>query len=63
MLQACLNGDRDSDAHAELPTDPASMASAAADAVAAGADNVHLHQKNPLLKVKQKLLLKNLLLS
>ena len=46
MLQACLNGDRDSDAHAELPTVPASMASAAADAVAAGADNVHLHQKN-----------------
>lgn len=46
MLQACLNGDRDSGAHAELPVDPVSMANAAAAAVAAGADNVHLHPKD-----------------
>lgn len=46
MLQACLNGDRDGDAHAGLPIDPTSMATAAAAAVAAGADNVHVHQKD-----------------
>ena len=46
MLQACLNGDREPDAHPGLPTDPVTLARAAVASVAAGADTIHLHQKS-----------------
>ncbi|MBE9373550.1 3-keto-5-aminohexanoate cleavage protein [Saccharopolyspora sp. HNM0983] len=47
MLQACLNGARTPREHHHLPTSPADLAAAAADAVAAGATDLHLHPKTP----------------
>lgn len=45
MIQVCVNGARGSHEHPALSDSPALMASAAADAVAAGAREVHLHPK------------------
>ncbi|MCX5401379.1 3-keto-5-aminohexanoate cleavage protein [Streptomyces sp. NBC_00102] len=46
MLQVCLNGARLRDECAQLPVTPGELASAARAAVAAGAQDVHLHPKN-----------------
>jgi uncharacterized protein (DUF849 family) len=43
FLQAALNGARPADASPHLPTTPDDLAREAAEAVAAGADAVHLH--------------------
>ncbi|WP_433868474.1 3-keto-5-aminohexanoate cleavage protein [Saccharopolyspora sp. CA-218241] len=45
MLQACLNGARSPREHYQLPVRPEQLARAAADAVTAGADEIHLHPK------------------
>ncbi|MFC8041844.1 3-keto-5-aminohexanoate cleavage protein [Paenarthrobacter sp. NPDC057355] len=47
MLQACLNGVRDIRQHHRLTADPAALAQEAAKAVAAGAQTLHIHPKNP----------------
>ncbi|MEU3459578.1 3-keto-5-aminohexanoate cleavage protein [Streptomyces sp. NPDC006733] len=47
MLQVCLNGARDRAACAQLPLTPDELAAAAAAAVGAGAQDIHLHPKNP----------------
>ena len=47
MLQVCLNGARSPREHHHLPVRPEALATAAADAVAAGAQDVHLHPKTP----------------
>jgi uncharacterized protein (DUF849 family) len=44
-IKACLNGGRPSDEHPALPVSPTELAKAAADAVAAGAEAVHLHPR------------------
>lgn len=46
MLQVCLNGARDRAEHGRLPVTPRELAEAAADAVAAGAADIHLHPKD-----------------
>ncbi len=46
MLQVCLNGARSPREHFHLPVRPEELAKAAADAVAAGATDVHLHAKS-----------------
>jgi uncharacterized protein (DUF849 family) len=46
-LQACLNGARRPEQVPGLPITPEQLARAAAEAVAAGADGVHLHPKTP----------------
>lgn len=46
MLQVCLNGARTRAEFAGLPVSPAELAVAAAAAVAAGAEDVHLHPRN-----------------
>ncbi|MER2091596.1 MAG: 3-keto-5-aminohexanoate cleavage protein [Saccharopolyspora rectivirgula] len=46
MLQVCLNGARSPQEHYQLPVRPEELAKAAADAVAAGADEIHLHPKS-----------------
>lgn len=46
MLQVCVNGAREHCAHAVLPRTPPELARAVRDAVAAGAQEVHLHPKN-----------------
>jgi uncharacterized protein (DUF849 family) len=46
-LQACLNGVRRPEDVPGLPVTPEQLARAAADAVGAGADGVHLHPKTP----------------
>lgn len=46
-LQACLNGVRRPEQIPGLPVTPEQLARAAAEAVAAGADGVHLHPKAP----------------
>ncbi len=43
MLQAALNGSRSPDEHPALPSTPEEIAHAALQAVAAGADELHLH--------------------
>jgi len=43
----CLNGARTRAEHPSLPISPAELATAAAEAVAAGATDVHLHPKTP----------------
>jgi uncharacterized protein (DUF849 family) len=43
VIQVCPNGSRTSG----VPVSPRELAEAVADAVAAGADDVHLHPKNP----------------
>jgi uncharacterized protein (DUF849 family) len=45
MLQVCLNGARTRADFAALPVSPAELAAAAAAAVTAGAQDVHLHPK------------------
>jgi uncharacterized protein (DUF849 family) len=47
VLQVCLNGVRTAAEHPALPVDAADLAAAAAGAVAAGAEDVHLHPKGP----------------
>jgi uncharacterized protein (DUF849 family) len=46
LLQVCLNGARTSAEHPGLPITPAELATAAAAAVAAGAQDIHLHPKD-----------------
>jgi uncharacterized protein (DUF849 family) len=46
-LQACLNGVRRPEEAPGLPVTPEQLARAAVEAVAAGADGVHLHPKTP----------------
>jgi uncharacterized protein (DUF849 family) len=46
-LKACLNGKRTKAEHPAVPVTPAELASEAAAAVAAGAEAVHLHARNP----------------
>ena len=46
LLQACLNGSRKAGDHPSVPLDPAQLALAAADAVAAGAAALHIHQRD-----------------
>ncbi|MFJ3673090.1 3-keto-5-aminohexanoate cleavage protein [Streptomyces sp. NPDC090106] len=47
MLQVCLNGSRAVAGSAALPVSPQAMARSAAEAVAAGATDVHVHPKSP----------------
>ncbi|PRW63088.1 3-keto-5-aminohexanoate cleavage protein [Actinopolyspora mortivallis] len=47
MLQVCLNGARGPREHHHLPVRPPELARAAADSVAAGATDIHLHPKTP----------------
>ncbi|MFJ9743173.1 3-keto-5-aminohexanoate cleavage protein [Streptomyces sp. NPDC101166] len=46
MLQVCLNGPRDRAECPTLPVTPEQLAAAARAAVAAGAENIHLHAKD-----------------
>jgi len=45
-LKVCLNGGRRPGEHPAVPVTPAQLAAAAADAVAAGAEAVHLHPRD-----------------
>ncbi|MEG8278615.1 3-keto-5-aminohexanoate cleavage protein [Streptomyces sp. AHA2] len=47
MVQVCLNGARTAADGAAVPLTPEAMAASAADAVAAGATDVHVHPKTP----------------
>ncbi|MEV3993274.1 3-keto-5-aminohexanoate cleavage protein [Streptomyces sp. NPDC049837] len=47
MIQVCLNGRRGTGDSAAVPMSPGAMAESAAGAVAAGADEVHVHPKTP----------------
>ncbi|MEU1477499.1 3-keto-5-aminohexanoate cleavage protein [Streptomyces sp. NPDC005760] len=47
MVQVCLNGPRGAADGTAVPLTPASMARAAAEAVAAGATDIHVHPKTP----------------
>ncbi|WP_230196367.1 3-keto-5-aminohexanoate cleavage protein [Streptomyces sp. NBC_00080] len=47
MVQVCLNGARGAADGAIVPLTPEAMADAAAEAVAAGATDVHVHPKTP----------------
>ncbi|MFI9052814.1 3-keto-5-aminohexanoate cleavage protein [Streptomyces sp. NPDC053427] len=47
MLQVCLNGARTAADSAAVPLSPAALAEAARQAVAAGAEDVHVHPKTP----------------
>ncbi|MEU9122990.1 3-keto-5-aminohexanoate cleavage protein [Streptomyces sp. NPDC048506] len=47
MMQVCLNGPRTTADSAAVPMTPAALAEAARQAVAAGADDVHVHPKTP----------------
>jgi uncharacterized protein (DUF849 family) len=46
LLQACLNGSRTAGDHPAVPLDPAQLALAAAESVAAGAAALHIHQRD-----------------
>ncbi len=46
-LKACLNGKRSRAEHPAVPVTPGELADAAATAVAAGAEAVHLHARGP----------------
>ncbi|WP_030608049.1 3-keto-5-aminohexanoate cleavage protein [Streptomyces sclerotialus] len=46
MLQVCLNGARTREEHRSLPISPSELAAEAARAVAAGAEDIHLHPKD-----------------
>ncbi|MCF3641160.1 3-keto-5-aminohexanoate cleavage protein [Rhizobium sp. TRM95111] len=46
IVQACINGARSPDYHAALPLTPYAMAADAADCVAAGAAEIHLHVRD-----------------
>ncbi|MFJ4979048.1 3-keto-5-aminohexanoate cleavage protein [Streptomyces coeruleorubidus] len=47
MVQVCLNGPRTAADGTAVPLTPGSMAGSAADAVAAGATDIHVHPKTP----------------
>lgn len=47
MVQVCLNGSRGAADGAAVPLTPESMAQSAAEAVAAGATDIHVHPKSP----------------
>ncbi|MCD9194333.1 3-keto-5-aminohexanoate cleavage protein [Streptomyces albireticuli] len=47
MLQVCLNGSRNRVDHPALPVTAAELATAARAAVAAGAEDIHLHPRSP----------------
>lgn len=47
LLQACLNGARPHRFHPRLPVTPAAIAEDAAEAVAAGAAELHVHVRGP----------------
>ncbi|MEU0247621.1 3-keto-5-aminohexanoate cleavage protein [Streptomyces sp. NPDC006235] len=47
MVQVCLNGPRTAADGTAVPLTPGSMADSAADAVAAGATDIHVHPKTP----------------
>ncbi|MEU5211408.1 3-keto-5-aminohexanoate cleavage protein [Streptomyces sp. NPDC020742] len=47
MLQVCLNGPRTAADSAVVPLSPAALAASARQAVAAGAEEVHVHPKTP----------------
>jgi uncharacterized protein (DUF849 family) len=47
LLQACLNGARPPRFHPRLPVTPAAIAEDAAEAVAAGAAELHVHVRDP----------------
>lgn len=44
-LKACINGGRSRDDHLDVPISPAELAASAAEAVAAGAEAIHLHPR------------------
>lgn len=44
-MQACLNGGRASSAHPAVPVTPAQLAASAVEAVAAGAEAIHMHPR------------------
>lgn len=46
-MKACLNGRRSRADHPAVPVAPAELAASAAEAVAAGAEAVHLHTRGP----------------
>lgn len=46
MLQACLNGNRDTDFHPAVPRTPEELARDAKAVVAAGADALHVHPRD-----------------
>src|ERR1700729_988179 len=45
-MKACLNGRRGRDEHPAVPVTPAQLAAAAAGAVAAGAEAIHVHPRD-----------------
>jgi uncharacterized protein (DUF849 family) len=45
-MKACLNGQRGHDEHPAVPVTPAELAAAAAGAVAAGAEAIHVHPRD-----------------
>ncbi|SFT94085.1 Uncharacterized conserved protein, DUF849 family [Actinopolyspora lacussalsi subsp. righensis] len=47
MLQVCLNGPRGIREHHHLPVQPPDLAAAAAQSIAAGAEDIHVHPKTP----------------
>jgi uncharacterized protein (DUF849 family) len=47
MMQVCLNGSRTAADGVAVPLTPESMADSAAEAVAAGATDIHVHPKTP----------------
>lgn len=47
MIQVCLNGRRGADASAAVPLSPEALARSAAEAVAAGATDIHVHPRTP----------------
>ncbi|MEU5346731.1 3-keto-5-aminohexanoate cleavage protein [Streptomyces sp. NPDC020766] len=47
MVQVCVNGGRGSGDGALVPLSPGAMADSAAEAVAAGASDIHVHPKSP----------------
>ncbi|MFE6620921.1 3-keto-5-aminohexanoate cleavage protein [Streptomyces sp. NPDC057740] len=47
MIQVCLNGSRGAGDGAVVPLSPESLADSAAEAVAAGATDIHVHAKTP----------------
>lgn len=47
MIQVCLNGRRGADASAAVPLSPEALARSAAEAVAVGATDIHVHPRTP----------------
>ncbi|MCZ4608642.1 3-keto-5-aminohexanoate cleavage protein, partial [Streptomyces sp. Lzd4kr] len=47
MIQVCLNGPRGAGDGAVVPLSPEALAESAAEAVAAGATDIHVHPKTP----------------